>query len=288
MVNNLGKALTSEKKETDRRRILYGRRRGRRLRPGQRDLVEKLLPGLEVDPVAADVFDPRACFDPLINDVWLEIGFGGGEHMAARADMLPDHGFIGCEPFLNGVVQALGHVRDKGLGNVRLHMGDALDVLSRIPDGSLSFVYLLCAGIRLSRFNVITHPLIYPAKEVDRSSNDFIGLPVPAAAGMIATLVLVLNKLDLHKWAVGLPFLMVFISYLMISPIRYPSFKTVDWNTKVRLRTFVVLLASGALVYMYRQYALALLFLGYLIYGVIRHILIVRKARRSKAPREGA
>ncbi len=63
--------------------------------------------------------------------------------MAYRADMLPDHGFIGCEPFLNGVVQALGHIRDGALGNVRLHMGDALDVLSRIPDGSLSFVYLL-------------------------------------------------------------------------------------------------------------------------------------------------
>jgi len=148
----------------------------------------------------------------------------------------------------------------------------------------LSFVYLLCAGIRLSRFNVITHPLIYPAKKVDRSSSDFIGLPVPAAAGMIATLVLVLNKLDLQKWAIGLPFLMVFISYLMISPIRYPSFKNVDWNTKVRLRTFVGLLATGAVVYMYKQYALSLLFLAYLFYGVIRHVLIVRKTRRAVSP----
>jgi tRNA (guanine-N7-)-methyltransferase len=84
-----------------------------------------------------------------------EIGFGGGEHLAFRADLLPDHGFIGCEPFLNGVAQALTHV-DGGpkavagapganppLGNVRIHHGDALDALRRVPDGALSFVYLL-------------------------------------------------------------------------------------------------------------------------------------------------
>jgi tRNA (guanine-N7-)-methyltransferase len=63
--------------------------------------------------------------------------------MAYRADMLPDHGFIGAEPFLNGVAQALVHVRDGHLGNVRIHHGDALEVLERIPDGALSFLYLL-------------------------------------------------------------------------------------------------------------------------------------------------
>jgi tRNA (guanine-N7-)-methyltransferase len=119
---------------------LYGRQSGPRLRKGQQEMVDTLLPALSVPaegPVtAAGLFG----YDRPLH---FEIGFGGGEHMAYRADMLPDHGFIGCEPFLNGVVQALGHVRDKGLGNVRLHMGDALDVLSRIPDGALSFVYLL-------------------------------------------------------------------------------------------------------------------------------------------------
>jgi tRNA (guanine-N7-)-methyltransferase len=72
-----------------------------------------------------------------------EIGFGGGEHLADRADMLPDHGFIGAEPFLNGVATALAHIRDKHLANVRLWRGDALEVLQRLPDGSLSFLYLL-------------------------------------------------------------------------------------------------------------------------------------------------
>src|SRR4030095_13159972 len=72
-----------------------------------------------------------------------EIGFGSGEHLADRADMLPDHGFIGAEPFLNGVATALAHVRDRHLANVRLWRGDALDVLRRIPDGALAMVYLL-------------------------------------------------------------------------------------------------------------------------------------------------
>ncbi|MEQ1542975.1 MAG: tRNA (guanine(46)-N(7))-methyltransferase TrmB, partial [Novosphingobium sp.] len=124
---------------------LYGRSKGKPLRAGQQGLVDELLPRIAVpgegDVTAALLFgDDR----PL----HFEIGFGGGEHMAARADMLPDHGFIGAEPFLNGVAQALTHVAgDNGvhppLGNVRIHHGDALEVLRRIPDGSLSFLYLL-------------------------------------------------------------------------------------------------------------------------------------------------
>ena len=119
---------------------LYGRVKGHKLRPLQQELVDTLLPAIAVPeegPVTSEILfgDNR----PL----HFEIGFGGGEHMAMRADMLPDHGFIGAEPFLNGVVSALGHIRDRHLPNIRLHMGDALEVLRRIPDGSLSFVYLL-------------------------------------------------------------------------------------------------------------------------------------------------
>lgn len=121
-------------------RQLYGRRQGHALRDQQVELVEKLLPQISVateGPVSSPVLfgDNR----PL----HFEIGFGAGEHMAARADMLPDHGFIGCEPYLNGTVGALQHIREGVLPNIRLHMGNALDVLERIPDGTLSFVYLL-------------------------------------------------------------------------------------------------------------------------------------------------
>jgi tRNA (guanine-N7-)-methyltransferase len=107
-------------------RRLYGRRSGHKLRQGQAALLEELLPAISVPdegPISAGLLfgDDR----PL----HFEIGFGSGEHLAYRADLLPDHGFIGAEPFLNGVVGALGHVRDKALANVRLQMGDALQVL---------------------------------------------------------------------------------------------------------------------------------------------------------------
>jgi tRNA (guanine-N7-)-methyltransferase len=125
-------------------RRLYGRAKGHKLRQGQEALVEQLLPALRVPtegPITAGRLfgDPEGQGRPL----HFEIGFGAGEHLAYRADLLPDHGFIGAEPFLNGVVGALGHIRDKRLANVRLHMGDALEVLERLPDASLRFVYLL-------------------------------------------------------------------------------------------------------------------------------------------------
>ena len=121
-------------------RQLYGRRQGHALRDQQVELIEKLLPQIAV-PVEGPV-SSKTLFDGD-RPMHFEIGFGAGEHLATRADMLPDHGFIGCEPYLNGVVGALQHIRDRRLANVRLHMGNALDVLERIPDGSLSFVYLL-------------------------------------------------------------------------------------------------------------------------------------------------
>ncbi len=119
---------------------LYGRAKGKKLRSGQQELVDRLLPQIAV-PAEGSVTAERLFGQPC--PLHFEIGFGGGEHLAFRADLLPDHGFIGCEPFLNGVASALGHIRDGGLTNVRLHMGDALEVLARVPDGALSFVYLL-------------------------------------------------------------------------------------------------------------------------------------------------
>jgi tRNA (guanine-N7-)-methyltransferase len=118
---------------------LYGRRSGHKLRLGQAALVDELLPQIAVPEGALTA-------QLLFGDdrpVELEIGFGAGEHLAAHAAMRPDYGFIGCEPFLNGIVGALVHVDEQRLTNVRLHMGDALDVLARLPDASLERVYLL-------------------------------------------------------------------------------------------------------------------------------------------------
>ena len=121
-------------------RRLYGRQSGHKLRAGQAALVEQLLPALSV-PEEGEL-TARGLFGED-RPLHFEIGFGSGEHLAYRADLLPDHGFIGAEPFLNGVVGALTHIRDQRLPNVRLHRGDALPVLERVPDGALSFVYLL-------------------------------------------------------------------------------------------------------------------------------------------------
>jgi tRNA (guanine-N7-)-methyltransferase len=124
---------------------LYGRAKGKKLRKGQEELLANLLPQIAV-PAEGPVTSRRLFGDERA--LHFEIGFGGGEHMAARADMLPDHGFIGAEPFVNGVAQALAHIsgdhdQHPPLGNIRIHHGDALEVLERVPDGALSFLYLL-------------------------------------------------------------------------------------------------------------------------------------------------
>ena len=119
---------------------LYGRSSGHKLRKGQQELVGALLPQIEV-PAEGEITAQRLFGED--RPFHFEIGFGSGEHLADRADMLPDHGFIGAEPFLNGVATALAHIREKHLANVRLWRGDALDVLRRVPDAALSFLYLL-------------------------------------------------------------------------------------------------------------------------------------------------
>jgi tRNA (guanine-N7-)-methyltransferase len=119
---------------------LYGRSHGRPLRKGQQELVDRLLPQIAV-PQDGPVTAERLFGQPAT--LHFEIGFGAGEHLAYRADLLPDHAFVGCEPFLNGVAGALMHISELNLGNVRLHHGDALEALARVPDEALSFVYLL-------------------------------------------------------------------------------------------------------------------------------------------------
>ena len=121
-------------------RRLYGRRQGHKLRIGQAALVEDALVRVSVPEIGA--LSAMTLFGDD-RPIQLEIGFGAGEHLAGQAIAAPAKGFIGCEPFLNGVVGALTHIRDGALTNVRLHMGDALDVIERLPDASLERVYLL-------------------------------------------------------------------------------------------------------------------------------------------------
>lgn len=121
-------------------RRLYGRRQGHRLRQGQAGLVETLLPRLAVP---ADGKVDAAALWGDDRPVQVEIGFGAGEHLAAQAEAAPGVGFIGCEPFLNGVVGLLAKIEERGIDNVRIHMGDALEILDRLPPASVDRLYLL-------------------------------------------------------------------------------------------------------------------------------------------------
>jgi tRNA (guanine-N7-)-methyltransferase len=117
----------------------YGRIKSRPIKPRQAALMETLLPQLRA-PRAP--FDPRA-LAPASKETWLEIGFGGGEHMAAQAARHPDVLIIGAEPFQNGVASAVRHVDEQGLGNVRIHDGDVRELLARMPDASVTRVFIL-------------------------------------------------------------------------------------------------------------------------------------------------
>lgn len=123
---------------------LYGRRKGKQLRPGQARLLRELLPRVEVGlPEPGRLLEPWALFAPRPAAVWLEIGFGGGEHLAAEARAHPAIGFIGCEPFLNGVVKLLAELAREPLSNLRVFPDDARFLLAALAPASLGRVTAL-------------------------------------------------------------------------------------------------------------------------------------------------
>ena len=117
----------------------YGRLKTRTIKPRQAALMETLLPGLRPP---AGPFDPRA-LAPGAAEVWLEIGFGGGEHMAAQAGLHPEALVIGAEPFQNGVASALRHIDEAHLTNVRVLDGDARELMANLPAASLERIFVL-------------------------------------------------------------------------------------------------------------------------------------------------
>jgi tRNA (guanine-N7-)-methyltransferase len=121
---------------------LYGRRKGKTLRPYQAGLMETLLPQVQLG-LSNAVDDPGKLFPNRPDDLRLEIGFGGGEHLAAEAQAHPERGFFGCEPFVNGVAKLLVEIETRGLPNIRIHPGDAGELIDALPDKCLSGVCLL-------------------------------------------------------------------------------------------------------------------------------------------------
>jgi CDP-diacylglycerol--serine O-phosphatidyltransferase len=141
--------------------------------------------------------------------------------------------------------------------------------------GLIGFIYLLCAAVRLARFNVITHPLLQ-RPGVKPSSKDFVGLPVPAAAGTIGALMLFLLNLIEHDkslqfMAFGLPLLLLLVAFLMVSTVRYPSGKQIDLRTKTKLTTLILYITFGAAVVRFKEYGMFFVCLGYIFFGLIRH-----------------
>ena len=122
----------------------HGRRRGRRLRPHRQDLLSELLPRLRITlPPAGASLEPSALFPRPPSQLWLEVGFGSGEHLVEQARRHPDVGVIGCEVFVNGVAALVGQVERAALANVRVFDDDARLLLATLPEASIDRAYLL-------------------------------------------------------------------------------------------------------------------------------------------------
>ena len=136
-----------------RRRTLHGRRRGKKLRAGQQGLLDTLLPRLQLaipesgsgSGPASGTIDLAAAFGGKLppGGVWLEVGFGSGEHLVWQAGQNPEVGLIGCEPYINGVAKCLAHIERAGVANIRLFTDDARFVIAALPPRSLDRVFVL-------------------------------------------------------------------------------------------------------------------------------------------------
>jgi len=138
----------------------------------------------------------------------------------------------------------------------------------------VGFVYLLCAAMRLARFNVITNPVLRRSQK--ELSSDFVGLPVPAAAATVAATVLFLLRLadsdkSLNRFSLLLPFLMLLIATLMMSTVRFPSGKKLDLQTQTRLRWLLVFVVMVGLIVLFHEIALICICLAYIGFGLVRH-----------------
>lgn len=129
--------------ELDRARTFFGRRKGHKLRKRQAELFDTLLPRLAVDLSRSAPADLCTLFAAPVTDIQIEIGFGGGESMIAQAIARPRTGFIGIEPFANGMAKALAAIERETLTNVRLHFEEAASLIAWLPDASAERVDLI-------------------------------------------------------------------------------------------------------------------------------------------------
>jgi tRNA (guanine-N7-)-methyltransferase len=145
-----GRNSDSENREThasdvtvEGQRAFFGRRKGHKLRAHQADLIAQLLPRLAIDITGPRYGALTGLFDAPVDSVRLEIGFGGGEHLIAEARAFPNTGFIGCEPYVNGMAKILALIEAGDIGNIRLFAGDAAELLAWVPAMSLARIDLI-------------------------------------------------------------------------------------------------------------------------------------------------
>lgn len=137
----------------------------------------------------------------------------------------------------------------------------------------IAFVYLACGALRLARFNCLA-----AQQGSEKAHKDFEGFPIPAAAGLIASLTLFMLWLEagekgIGPWKYALPPLMLFLSFMMFSKVRYPSFKVVNWRTRRSIPTFLVIIVVLVFTAMHHEWMPAMIFIAYLLYGLIRPLL---------------
>ena len=136
-------ASSGDTNAVHRQGSFFGRRKGHKLRAHQTDLIEHFLPRLSLEIAGAQPPDLAGLFDAPVDDVRLEIGFGGGEHLVAEARAFPNTGFIGCEPYVNGMAKILALIEAHNIGNIRLLAGDAAELLAWAPKHSLARIDLI-------------------------------------------------------------------------------------------------------------------------------------------------
>lgn len=124
-------------------RYVWGRRQSRPLKDTQRQVLANLWPQVSLELLQHSMINPLDLFSPPLTDLWVEIGFGGGEHLAAQAALHPQIGFVGCEPFVNGVASLMVQIQDQSLKNIRIVKDDARLLLARLPDHSVGRIFVL-------------------------------------------------------------------------------------------------------------------------------------------------
>lgn len=135
--------MSDAQQQTQQRHRLYGRAAGKPLSKRQQTLIDDLLPKLAIPETGQGELFPAVLFSAATQGVWLEIGFGGGEHLAGQAARHPGTAFVGAEPFVDGVAKLLTAIDEQGLSNIRLRRGDARDLVSTFSDASIDRAFIL-------------------------------------------------------------------------------------------------------------------------------------------------